>query len=163
MIENGVAVIRPAGPGDPPPPNMRSLARINEIGTLYGILAGMLNLILIFDAFLPRPKKARGRGAGPDPDQGRDRGGGVMPVIPVLAYTPFIDPIDLHAWWQVLLVPLAILLAIGYKAVRVSEMSHLPRAAAVFTVQIIGGIVALAAVFYLVVIVVLPRIAPMPG
>jgi hypothetical protein len=32
------------------PPNTKSLGRMNEIGTLYGAIAGMLNLIAILDA-----------------------------------------------------------------------------------------------------------------
>ena len=35
------------------PPNQKSVARVNEIGTLYATLAGMLNLIIILDALVP--------------------------------------------------------------------------------------------------------------
>lgn len=36
----------------------RSLGKVNEIGTLYATIAGMLNLIVILDAFLP-PARVR--------------------------------------------------------------------------------------------------------
>jgi len=36
-----------------PLPATRSLAKINEIGTLYATIAGMMNLIVILDAFFP--------------------------------------------------------------------------------------------------------------
>lgn len=32
------------------PPNTKSLGRMNEVGTLYATIAGMLNLIAVFDA-----------------------------------------------------------------------------------------------------------------
>lgn len=35
------------------PPNTKSVARVNEIGTLFCTIAGMLNLIIILDAFIP--------------------------------------------------------------------------------------------------------------
>jgi len=40
----------PAGQG---PPNVKSLAKVNEIGTLYCTLAGMMNLIIVLDALMP--------------------------------------------------------------------------------------------------------------
>jgi TM2 domain-containing membrane protein YozV len=43
----------PAGPGELPP-SSKSIARMNELGTLYATLAGMLNLIAIIDAGLHR-------------------------------------------------------------------------------------------------------------
>jgi hypothetical protein len=44
----------PAAPGQRPP-NTKSIGRVNELGTLYCTIAGMLNLICIIDAaFRPR-------------------------------------------------------------------------------------------------------------
>ncbi|MFM9995953.1 MAG: DUF6677 family protein [Phycisphaerales bacterium] len=46
------------------PPNSKSLGRMNELGTLFATIAGMLNLIVIIDAFYharavaPRPGAA---------------------------------------------------------------------------------------------------------
>ncbi len=40
-----------AAPGVPPP-NSKSLGRMNELGTLFATIAGMLNLIVIIDALL---------------------------------------------------------------------------------------------------------------
>jgi len=48
----------PTGNG---PPNIKSLAKVNELGTLFSTIAGMLNLIVIIDAGLTtRPRPARG-------------------------------------------------------------------------------------------------------
>jgi TM2 domain-containing membrane protein YozV len=48
----------PAGPGQGPP-NIKSLGRVNELGTLYCTIAGMLNLICIIDAAF-RPSRRGG-------------------------------------------------------------------------------------------------------
>ena len=48
---NPVATRRTPNPGENPPPAIRkSLGRMNELGTLYSAIAGMLNLIAIIDA-----------------------------------------------------------------------------------------------------------------
>jgi hypothetical protein len=41
-------------PGMNGPPNSKSLAKMNEIGTLYSTIGGMLNLIAILDAAFHR-------------------------------------------------------------------------------------------------------------
>ncbi|MFG0306404.1 MAG: DUF6677 family protein [Phycisphaerales bacterium JB040] len=41
------------------PPNTKSVAKVNEIGTLYATLAGMVNLILILDALIVTPRRKR--------------------------------------------------------------------------------------------------------
>ncbi len=43
------------------PPNTKSLGRMNELGTLFITIAGMLNLIAILDAAFPRMSAMRGR------------------------------------------------------------------------------------------------------
>jgi hypothetical protein len=52
----------PAEPGQLPP-NTKSLGRMNEIGTLYGAIAGMLNLIAILDALFHNRVVGSGVGA----------------------------------------------------------------------------------------------------
>src|SRR5690606_16741125 len=54
---NGAAVAAPPGT---PPPNSKSLGRMNELGTLFATLAGMLNLIAIIDAALHTPAARAG-------------------------------------------------------------------------------------------------------
>lgn len=49
------------------PPNMKSVGRMNELGTLFITIAGMLNLIVILDAFFHRP----GGGIAPQTSDGR--------------------------------------------------------------------------------------------
>ncbi len=76
----------------------------------------------------------------------------------ILAYTPFIDPIDAHAAWFWLLPPLALLIAIAYKAVRIPDLSVYWKQVASFTIQIIAGIIALYALAILLVNYALPTL-----
>jgi hypothetical protein len=43
-----------------PPPNMKSLAKVNELGTLFCAVAGMMNLIVAIDAMFPRGRRREG-------------------------------------------------------------------------------------------------------
>lgn len=48
------------------PPNSKSIGRMNELGTLFATIAGMLNLIIFIDALLPsRPRQRDGTGKAP--------------------------------------------------------------------------------------------------
>jgi hypothetical protein len=44
------------------PPNVKSLGRPNELGTLFATIAGMMNLIVIVDAAYHRPRRSRRAG-----------------------------------------------------------------------------------------------------
>lgn len=43
------------------PPNRKSVAKDNEIGTLYATLAGMVNFIVILDALIVTPRRRKAR------------------------------------------------------------------------------------------------------
>jgi hypothetical protein len=77
----------------------------------------------------------------------------------LLAYTPFIDPINAHKWWYLLLIPVALLVSIAYKAVRVESMKDYPKEVAVMTVQIVVVMMLLGVASFLFVEKVLPLIA----
>ncbi len=52
-----VPIFRKAGPGEGPP-NRTSFGKVNELGTLFATIGGMMNLIAIIDAGFPgRPKR----------------------------------------------------------------------------------------------------------
>lgn len=51
-------------PGGVAAPAMKSLGRVNEVGSLYAAMAGMLNLIVIIDAAWRKPAPKTGRRAG---------------------------------------------------------------------------------------------------
>lgn len=40
------------------PPNIKSMAKVNELGTLFCTVAGMMNLIVIIDATFPRRRQS---------------------------------------------------------------------------------------------------------
>lgn len=80
-----------------------------------------------------------------------------------LAYIPFLDPIDVHRWWFVLLIPMALGVSVVYKAVRMSSMERYWRHVASMTAGIIMGIILLGAAFYVFIEWIVPTIAPMPA
>ena len=80
-----------------------------------------------------------------------------------LAYTPFVDAMGIHECWHLLIIPMSIFLAIGYKSVRCPDLSKFPREVLVFTIQVLGGLILMAIAFTVVIGVILPMLAPMPG
>lgn len=78
-----------------------------------------------------------------------------------LAYTPFIDPIDVHRVWYMLIVPLALGIAITYKAIRVGDMKQYPRQVLAMTAQVVGVMALLGLASYLLIQHVIPRILPL--
>lgn len=74
-----------------------------------------------------------------------------------LAWRPFLDPIDIHDQWYLTLLPLAFLIALTYKAVRLNTIGpRYVKHVIVMTVQIVAAMIALAVGSYLLVLVVIP-------
>jgi len=67
----------------------------------------------------------------------------------LLAWRPFLDPLTLHDHWYVLLIPLALGIAITYKAVRVPDPRRFWRPVAEFAFLIVAGMIALGAATFL--------------
>ena len=80
-----------------------------------------------------------------------------------LAYTPFVDALPLHDSWYLLIVPMTIFLAIGYKGVRCTNPKRYPREVVIFIVQILGVMALLAIGFTIFINVLIPMLAPMPS
>lgn len=74
----------------------------------------------------------------------------------------FIEPSQAHDAWYLMIVPMVIFIAVGYKAVRTKNMDHYWREVLVFILQVLGGMAALALAFMIVVNVLVPWLAPMP-
>jgi len=66
-------------------------------------------------------------------------------------WRPFIDPINAHSFWYLLLIPISFFIAVAYKAVRVRTLKGYWTTVIVMTIQIILGMIALAVAFYLLV------------
>ncbi|HYE63578.1 MAG TPA: hypothetical protein VD997_16425 [Phycisphaerales bacterium] len=77
----------------------------------------------------------------------------------LLAYTPFIDPVNINQYWYLLLLPVSLLVSLSYKACRVESLSDLPREVGVMTVQIVVVMILLGVASFLFVEKVLPMIA----
>ena len=78
-----------------------------------------------------------------------------------LAWRPFLDPLDLHAYWYFLLVPLALGISIAYKAVRVRNMDRYWLNVLSMTAQVVGAIIGLGILAYIVLILIVPWLVPM--
>jgi hypothetical protein len=62
----------------------------------------------------------------------------------LLAYLPLRDPLDIDRVWVWFLAPIALGVAVVYKAIKVDDLSVLPRESAQLAAQI-SGLMALAA------------------
>ncbi len=76
-------------------------------------------------------------------------------------WRPFLDPLNLHSYWWAFLVPLALLISVTYRAVRMPDLKGYPRAVVAMTVQIILAMIGLGAAAYIFVEHLLPLLAPM--
>lgn len=74
----------------------------------------------------------------------------------MLAWTPLIDPLNLHAYWWALLVPLSLGISVAYKAVRMRSLRRYWPEVGVMTVQIILVMAALGAAGFVFVQFLLP-------
>ncbi|MCC6428431.1 MAG: hypothetical protein IT435_16635 [Phycisphaerales bacterium] len=85
---------------------------------------------------------------------------GVLAQPGSLAWRPFVDPLDAHRYWFALLIPMALLITMVYKAVRLPTLERYWRHVAVLSAQIILGIIALGAGIYIFIQYIAPMIAP---
>lgn len=73
-----------------------------------------------------------------------------------LAWRPFLEPLDLHDHWWLTLLPLALGVSIAYRAVRVTSFNHYWRQTLVMCVQVVGGMILLAALVFTIIELVIP-------
>jgi len=81
-------------------------------------------------------------------------------MIWTLAWRPFLDPLPIEDGWFGLLLPLALLISIGYKAVRVGDMRRYWREVAIMTVQVILAMILLWIAAWLLIFRIVPLILP---
>ncbi|MEQ9094709.1 MAG: hypothetical protein RIE32_00435 [Phycisphaerales bacterium] len=82
-----------------------------------------------------------------------------LPLALTLGWRPFIDPIDAHAWWFLLLIPIALLVSLSWKSVRIDDIKRLPRPVLVMTAQVILAMLGLGLAAFIGLVVVLPLLA----
>ncbi len=75
----------------------------------------------------------------------------------LLAWTPFLEPLPgAQHWWWVLVLPMALGVALSYKAIRTKDLARYPRDVASMTLQIVAAVVGIAVGLHLLVVVLLP-------
>jgi hypothetical protein len=75
----------------------------------------------------------------------------------VIAWTPFLQPAPgVQQWWWLLIVPMALGVALAYKAIRTNDLADYPREVVSMTLQIIAAVAGIAIGLHLLVIVLLP-------
>lgn len=80
-------------------------------------------------------------------------------ITNTIAYTPFLDPLNIESWWYFTLVPLAFFVSVAYKAIRVHTFEHYWRNVLIMTTQIVFSIVGLGVLMFVLITQVMPRIA----
>jgi hypothetical protein len=80
-------------------------------------------------------------------------------VTSLLAYIPFIDPLDwVHEWWYLLLIPMCFGIATIHKALRMEELGNFWREVALLTLVILLYMIGLAIAIVLIVQLVIPAV-----
>ena len=72
-------------------------------------------------------------------------------MILTLGHRFFIDPLDLHSLWWLLLVPMSILIAMAYKAIRLPDLSRYWRQVASMSAQVVLAMIGLAAASFVII------------
>ena len=68
-----------------------------------------------------------------------------------VAWAPFVQPLPVWDYWYLLPLPLCAGLALVYKSIKCDDMRRVPREAAVIFLMIIGGLIAAALAFWVMV------------
>ena len=86
----------------------------------------------------------------------------ILPLV--IAWRPFLDPLNLDEYWWAFVFPLSIGISIAYKAVRLREIDAAYwRQVVIMSAQIILAMVLLGVAMFIMLEFVLPRIVPMRG
>lgn len=68
----------------------------------------------------------------------------------VAAWTPLLEPLAIDDYWLMTLIPVAIIIAVVYKAIRIDDLARLKKEAAVMCLQILTFMVVAAVVLWIV-------------
>jgi len=79
-------------------------------------------------------------------------------ITALLAYTPFLEPMDLHREWWLLLIPMAVLTSIAWKAVRVVTFRRFWWPVLLMSTQIVVAMALLAVGAYALVELLVPML-----
>ncbi len=74
-----------------------------------------------------------------------------------LAWTPFLQPAPgVQHWWWLLVLPMALGVAMSYKAIRTADLRDYRRAVITMTLQICAAMAGIAVGLYVLVLLLLP-------
>lgn len=76
-----------------------------------------------------------------------------------LGWRPFIDPTAIHDLWFLLLIPIAVLVSLAWKAVRINDVRQLPRQTGVMATQVVLAMIGLGLAAYVAITLVIPLLA----
>ena len=63
-------------------------------------------------------------------------------------WRPMLDPVPVDTVWPLLLLPLAVAIAVVYKAIKLDDLRKLPRQATVLSAQIVLFMIAAAGIIW---------------
>lgn len=77
----------------------------------------------------------------------------------MIAYTPFLQPLNIHDWWWFAVLPISFFISMAYKGVRLRDISARAywRQVLVMSAQVVLALVALGAAMFLCVEVIVPQ------
>ncbi len=81
-------------------------------------------------------------------------------MIVTLAHRFFIDPLDLHALWWLMLLPIAVFISMAYKAIRLPNLDRYWPQVASMAVQIVLAMIGLAAACFVIIEMFVARMSP---
>ncbi|HRK30812.1 MAG TPA: hypothetical protein PLD59_07005 [Tepidisphaeraceae bacterium] len=71
-----------------------------------------------------------------------------MFTTPILAWTPFVNPLPVWDYWMLLLLPMVGLFSIAYKSIKCGTMEEVPRQALHIFVLCLLGMAAAAGLLW---------------
>ncbi len=72
----------------------------------------------------------------------------------MIAFVPFVDPLyGGWDWWYLMLVPLTLLIALVYKAMRCEDLTEVPRQTLVASGKLLGAFLGCAAVLWILLVI----------
>lgn len=71
-------------------------------------------------------------------------------LAPSTAYVPFLQPLPVSTHWFVLLALLVVVIATVYKAIKIEDLSVLPKQVTIMSAQILTFMILAAAALWLV-------------
>lgn len=73
----------------------------------------------------------------------------LLDLAALVAYVPFRDPLPLDTYWLLLMPPLVLAVGVVHRAVKSEDLTHLPRRAGFWALQVISFMLLAAVMLWL--------------